>query len=138
MKTQTIHAMKLAALFVLLLWGWSTGLGCSSQHVGATRDGSVDSAATDGSADPDGDAAVDGATDAWVECGDPDVLARYPACLAADDEASCIAAGGQWQFIGLAPYPECQCPTGQSTCPCTARGIAGQPASRSSPEMGTV
>lgn len=120
MKTLHCRATKLVAFLALLPWGWSTGPGCSSQQVGATRDGTVDSAATDGSGDPDGDAAVDSATDASsVECGDPDVLARYPTCVTAGDEASCLAAGGQWGVIGLAPDPECQCPTGQSSCPCT-------------------
>jgi hypothetical protein len=110
LKTLTLHAMNQVALFAALLWVGSMGPGCSSQRVGATGDGSPDA---------ESDAEVDGAVDAWVECGDPDVLARYPACAAADDEASCLAAGGQWGVIGLAPYPECQCPTGQSTCPCT-------------------
>lgn len=122
MKTLTIHVMKLIALFALILGGWSTGSGCSGQNVGAAGDGSTDSAATDGSEDPEGDGSVDGSADGSVECGDPDVLARYPACLAADDEASCLAAGGHWGTIGIAPYEECQCPTGQSSCPCTRTG----------------
>jgi hypothetical protein len=73
----------------------------------------------DGSTDADADS--DGDADGDAVCGDPEVLARYPACRAADDEASCLAAGGTWTRIGLSPVEACQCPTGQGGCPCDRR-----------------
>ena len=54
------------------------------------------------------------------ECGDPAALARYDECRAAEDEPSCLAAGGWWTIVGLWPEPVCQCPTGQRDCPCTS------------------
>lgn len=118
------------ALLALLLGTGPATSGCSSRHVGSDADGAVDSATMDATVDAgedgaiDGalDATVDGGTDSGVECGDPAVLARYPSCLAAQDEVSCLAAGGSWGVVGLAPYPECQCPTGQAACPCSRSG----------------
>jgi len=53
-------------------------------------------------------------------CGDPGQAAMYSTCLAAMDQMACQAAGGTWGRIGLAPFEECGCPTGQSDCPCTS------------------
>jgi hypothetical protein len=53
-------------------------------------------------------------------CGDPDVMARYGDCLGADSKMSCEFLGGTWTTVGLAPYEECQCPTGQGGCPCAS------------------
>ena len=51
-------------------------------------------------------------------CGDATIGARYDECRSAGDQASCEAAGGWWDIIGLSLEPVCQCPTGQGDCPC--------------------
>ena len=52
-------------------------------------------------------------------CGDPELRQAYPDCIQAQDEESCVAAGGAWGPVGLYPEPVCQCPTGQGDCRCT-------------------
>jgi hypothetical protein len=63
-----------------------------------------------------------GETEAGQPCGDPVLLAKLDACRAAKDQGSCQAAGGTWTTIGLSPVPECQCQTGQGSCPCDGAG----------------
>ncbi len=52
-------------------------------------------------------------------CGDREVMDRFPSCVAAETEGSCLAAGGTWTRVGLSLEPECLCPTGQDGCPCS-------------------
>jgi hypothetical protein len=54
-----------------------------------------------------------------VPCGDPEIMAKYGECNGAEDKETCEEAGGNWAIIGLAPFEECQCPTGQGGCKCT-------------------
>jgi hypothetical protein len=71
-------------------------------------------------ADPSAEASNEtGADTAEASCGEPEALARYAACSQAKDKAGCQAAGGTWTLIGLAPFEECQCLTGQQNCGCT-------------------
>ncbi len=71
-----------------------------------------------------GKAVIDGSPGAGggsaTSCGDAKLVAAFAACRAAKDEASCLAAGGDWTIVGLAGDPECLCQTGQGACPCTA------------------
>jgi hypothetical protein len=71
-----------------------------------------------GSRAVEGDAASvpDGAL---PSCGDPTVMQRFSACMAADTRATCAQAGGDWRRIGLSPDESCSCPTGQDGCSCT-------------------
>lgn len=64
------------------------------------------------------DVPVEVAADVKQPCGDLAVAENYSKCNLADDEESCEAAGGTWTIVGLAPEPECLCPTGQGGCPC--------------------
>jgi hypothetical protein len=50
-------------------------------------------------------------------CGDPDTMARWPACSSARDSAGCVAAGGKWA-TDSGGY--CACATGQESCSCTS------------------
>ena len=52
-------------------------------------------------------------------CGDPEVMARYRDCTAAEGADACATLGGTWGPLGLSPDPFCQCPTGDGDCPCT-------------------
>jgi hypothetical protein len=52
-----------------------------------------------------------------VPCGDPDTMARWPACSSARDRASCVAAGGKW---AIDSGGSCVCTTGQESCSCTS------------------
>ena len=105
----------------------AAGFGCGGRHSPApdAGDGDGDSDAdgdlvedADAEADVDSDAEPDSDWDIEGYCGDREALARWPACLAAEDQESCEAAGGTWAIIGLAPFYSCQCPTGQSGCVC--------------------
>ena len=53
------------------------------------------------------------------DCVDQAVHANYETCIQATDQAACEAAGGTWTTVGLAPYEQCVCPTGEENCTCT-------------------
>jgi hypothetical protein len=116
----------LAATALPLLLGCLGGCGSTTP---AARDGGVADGGVpaDGGAPLDGGGCgckVDGGQDGGANCGDARVMSRYSACLQAasvHDQAACEAAGGTWTQVGLAPSPECVCPTGQGGCACTRR-----------------
>lgn len=93
----------------------------SSGTGGSSGGGSSDVTAgtsTGGTAISLGGAPTGGAT---AGCGDPVVKARFPACEAARDQASCETLGGRWgsPYAGV-QFPDiCNCPTGDEDCPCT-------------------
>lgn len=95
----------------------------------ATDIGATDHAALDG---PRAERGRDGTVDLppaldgsdagpMPSCGDPAVMARYPTCSAACDEASCVAAGGTWGRAPSTQSPSCVCQTGQQGCSCARR-----------------
>ncbi len=71
---------------------------------------------------PKSEIQVEVVQDVEPPCGDPEVAKNYSQCVGSDDEESCKAAGGTWTIVGLAPEPECQCPTGQGGCGCKGPG----------------
>ncbi|HEV8322410.1 MAG TPA: hypothetical protein VG389_12410 [Myxococcota bacterium] len=113
-------AMAAPAGLVVVLSAAGCACGGAGRHTDAGAGG--DAAPSDAAPGSDAAGAGDGgaSTDA-AACGDPAVAARYDQCLQAADQTSCEAAGGSWETVGLAPGPECQCPTGQGGCSC-ARG----------------
>ncbi len=54
------------------------------------------------------------------DCVDQAIHATYEACVQATDEPSCVAAGGTWTYVGIAPFEQCLCPTGEENCVCTS------------------
>ena len=93
--------------------GPSTDAGVTPHDAGAARtDGGL--GAPDARAVPDASAVPDAGP-----CGDEQVQGRFAQCQAAKDEQTCVQRGGAWN---TGPFGEifCQCPTGQSGCPCTS------------------
>ena len=56
-----------------------------------------------------------------ITCGDRAVMARFPVCKLAPNQASCEAAGGAWTPFVKGAGHFCQCPTGQAGCRCTTQ-----------------
>ena len=103
----------------------SVAVGCACGGGGRHTDAGTGGDAAPADAAPGSDAAAAGDAGAGTDaaaCGDPAVAARYDQCLQAGDQTSCEAAGGSWEIVGLAPSPECQCPTGQGACSCVRGG----------------
>lgn len=94
--------------------------GCGGSVEAGNTSSSGGSAGSDGGKEGGADVATEASSETSTPmCGDPAVLARYPACKEASTKQTCEAAGGSWGPIGLAPFDECQCPTGQESCKCT-------------------
>jgi len=85
------------------------GGGAGGTSAGGTSAGGGGAGATGG----------EGGQGGGAMCGDADVMAAYPGCVASNTQQACEAAGGTWTSIGPSPATLCVCPTGQDNCPCT-------------------
>jgi hypothetical protein len=96
--------------------GGASGTGGMTGAAGDGSDGSLGDGGTAGSAD--GGSTADGGSSS--SCGDPALMALFPACAATKDEASCTERGGTWRTLASSLGGTCVCPTGDGGCPCSS------------------